>query len=412
MTTVIILAGGVGKRMNKDITKQLIKIGGEHIINITIEVFEKCVGVEEIVLVVNKKDKKYIEEEIRRKKYKKIKKVVLGGEERQNSVYEGLKEVSKSSKIIIHDGARPFIKEEDIMKVIDGLEKEESVTLGVRCKNTIKQCSKKRILKKGLSLERESLVEIQTPQGFKLEVIKEAHEKAKEDGYIGTDDTSLVERIGKKTLVVMGSYSNIKITTEEDLMLGEIINETNRRGEIKVISKGEEVGKKSIENKVQLEGEEIEIYTDGACSGNPGKGGYGVLLKYKGVEKEISEGYELTTNNRMELLAVIVGLENLNKRSKVVIYTDSKYVSDAINKKWLKKWERENFLVKGVERVNVDLWLRLSKLIKEHDVRFEWVKGHSNNAGNERCDKLAVEGSQKGNLLKDEMYEKVNRVKK
>ncbi|MCK5823253.1 MAG: ribonuclease HI [Bacteroidales bacterium] len=148
---------------------------------------------------------------------------------------------------------------------------------------------------------------------------------------------------------------------------------------------------------------EIIIYTDGAARGNPGPGGYGVVLKAGKHRKEMSQGYKLTTNNRMELLAVIVALEQLkNKNSNVTIYTDSKYVVDAVEKKWLFNWEKTNFKKKK----NPDLWKRFLNIYANHTVKFIWIKGHNDNVENEVCDKLAVEASKEVNLLVDEEYVK------
>jgi ribonuclease HI len=149
----------------------------------------------------------------------------------------------------------------------------------------------------------------------------------------------------------------------------------------------------------------IIMYTDGAASGNPGPGGYGVFLQSGDYFKELSEGYRLTTNNRMELLAVIVGLEQLkNEGSEITIYTDSKYVCDAVEKGWVFSWEKARFNKKK----NPDLWMRFLKIYRKHHVIFQWVKGHANIPGNERCDKLAVQASQKENLLIDVEYEQQN----
>ena len=146
---------------------------------------------------------------------------------------------------------------------------------------------------------------------------------------------------------------------------------------------------------------EITIYTDGAASGNPGPGGYGVVLIYGKHRLEKSGGFKLTTNNRMELMAVIVGLEALKiPNSKVVVYTDSKYVSDAVEKGWLFKWESTAFKNKK----NPDLWMRFLKVYRQHSVRFVWIKGHSNIAENERCDRLAVEACQTSELMEDTGY--------
>ncbi|HXB40497.1 MAG TPA: ribonuclease HI [Bacteroidia bacterium] len=146
----------------------------------------------------------------------------------------------------------------------------------------------------------------------------------------------------------------------------------------------------------------IHIYTDGAASGNPGPGGYGIVMLYKNHRKEFSEGFKHTTNNRMELLAVIVALEQLKKDTHpVIVFSDSKYVVDAFEKKWLDGWIKKDF--KKVK--NVDLWLRLLKVYKKHKVKFSWVKGHANNKENNRCDELAVEAYKQLDLKIDTGYE-------
>jgi ribonuclease HI len=151
----------------------------------------------------------------------------------------------------------------------------------------------------------------------------------------------------------------------------------------------------------------VTIYTDGACSGNPGIGGFGTILVYtdsNGVkhEKELSEGYELTTNNQMELMAVITGFEALKKSCKVTVYSDSKYVVDAINKNWLDGWIKKGWKTAGKTPVkNVELWKRLLDAIKIHDAEFIWVKGHAGHEYNERCDSLAVNACKKDVLKKE-----------
>ncbi|MCK9255250.1 MAG: ribonuclease HI [Bacteroidales bacterium] len=146
----------------------------------------------------------------------------------------------------------------------------------------------------------------------------------------------------------------------------------------------------------------ITIYTDGACTGNPGVGGYGIVLISGEHRKEVSEGFKLTTNNRMELLAVIVGLEMLRKEgSNVTVYTDSKYVSEAINQNWIKDWVKKGF--KKVK--NPDLWRRFLEIYKKHNVEFIWVKGHSDNIENNRCDFLARQATKSNTLSIDENYE-------
>lgn len=151
----------------------------------------------------------------------------------------------------------------------------------------------------------------------------------------------------------------------------------------------------------------IKIYTDGAAKGNPGPGGYGAILDFQGKRKELSEGFRLTTNNRMELLAVIKALEAIKKPGwEVLIYSDSKYVVDAVEKNWVLGWEKKGF--KG--KKNPDLWQRFLKVFRQHKVRFQWVKGHAGHPENERCDQLAVQAAE-GNALKvDEFFERESGV--
>jgi ribonuclease HI len=148
----------------------------------------------------------------------------------------------------------------------------------------------------------------------------------------------------------------------------------------------------------------VTIFTDGAASGNPGPGGYGVVLISGKHRLEKSEGYRLTTNNRMELMAVITGLEALKQpRCNVVVYTDSKYVSDAVEKGWVFRWESKNFKNKK----NADLWINFLKIFRKHNVRFIWIKGHSDNKENNLCDMMAVEASGKNNPKEDTGYTSV-----
>ncbi len=147
----------------------------------------------------------------------------------------------------------------------------------------------------------------------------------------------------------------------------------------------------------------VVIYTDGASRGNPGPGGYGVvLLSEKGHYKEISEGFRKTTNNRMELLSVIVGLESIKKEgTEVTIFSDSKYVVDAVEKGWVFGWEKKGFSKKK----NPDLWKRFLRVYRKHKVKLDWVKGHAGNKYNEKCDELAVKAALQSNLPPDRGYE-------
>lgn len=156
--------------------------------------------------------------------------------------------------------------------------------------------------------------------------------------------------------------------------------------------------------------ETVKIYTDGACSGNPGPGGYGIVLIHKNKRKEISAGYRLTTNNRMELLAVIIALEALKRKCKVELFSDSKYVVDAIEKGWALKWKANNWKRNKKDKAeNSDLWEKLLTLLENHEVKFIWVKGHASNPENNRCDQLAVSASKSNKLLIDKEFENRNR---
>ncbi|MDB5282182.1 MAG: ribonuclease [Bacteroidota bacterium] len=149
----------------------------------------------------------------------------------------------------------------------------------------------------------------------------------------------------------------------------------------------------------------VEIYTDGAARDNPGRGGYGVILRFGKHEKELSGGFRRTTNNRMELLAVIIGLESLTKEGlDVDVYSDSKYVVEAVNQKWVFGWQKKGF--KG--KKNPDLWQRFLKVYPKHHVKFIWIKGHNAHHFNERCDVLATEAADGGNLSVDQGYEAEN----
>ena len=135
----------------------------------------------------------------------------------------------------------------------------------------------------------------------------------------------------------------------------------------------------------------VQIYTDGACSGNPGPGGWGAILMYGEAKKELSGGEKATTNNRMELISVITALEALREPCEVTLYTDSQYVSNAVNLGWLESWARMGWRRKGGDVKNPDLWQKLVPLLAKHNVTMVWVKGHADNEYNNRCDELAVE---------------------
>src|SRR4051812_5218640 len=152
----------------------------------------------------------------------------------------------------------------------------------------------------------------------------------------------------------------------------------------------------------------IIIYTDGAAKGNPGPGGYGVVMMAGSHRKELSQGFRLTTNNRMELMSVIVGLETLKREgNEVTIYSDSKYVVDSVEKGWVFGWEKKNFN----NKMNADLWQRFLKVYRNHKVKFVWVKGHADNPENNLCDELAVTAAMGGGLAIDKGYELIAKSK-
>lgn len=220
MNSVIIPAAGNSTRMGNGINKQFIVLENKEVIALTIEIFEFNKNIDEIILVV----KNGVEEEfynlIKKYNYKKVK-IILGGETRRETVYNGLKEVSnETKKILIHDGARPFLKSKYVDEIIDELDTVNAVVLGVKSKDTIKTINDGFI---DQTLDRERLINIQTPQAFKKEIILNAYEYAFLNNISATDDSSLVEILGIKVKVKYGDYNNIKVTTPIDVKLGELI---------------------------------------------------------------------------------------------------------------------------------------------------------------------------------------------
>jgi ribonuclease HI len=155
----------------------------------------------------------------------------------------------------------------------------------------------------------------------------------------------------------------------------------------------------------------IKIYTDGSSLGNPGPGGYGVVLKYNGHVKELSGGFRKTTNNRMEIFAIITALNALKQPSRVTLYTDSQYIVNAVNKRWVHKWRAQGWKRNKRERaLNVDLWQRLLPLLESHEVEIVWLRGHAGNPDNERCDRLAKQAAVEDNLPPDTAYENPHNI--
>ena len=223
--SVIIAASGTGKRMKSAVAKQYLELKGRTVLSYTVEVFEKSESINEIVIVCGENDIAFVKKEIVEKyDLGKVKAVVAGGKERQDSVYNGLKAVSPDCDIVlIHDGVRPFVENKHIKPLINAAYEYGGCVLGVRVKDTVKVCDENGIVTDTPS--RDALWAAQTPQCFKYDVIMKAYEKAFEDNYYGTDDSMLAERTGVKIKMVEGSYNNIKLTTPEDIDLGEKILE-------------------------------------------------------------------------------------------------------------------------------------------------------------------------------------------
>ncbi len=219
--SAIIVAAGTGSRMKTDINKQYLMLSAKPILAHTLEAFERSEFISEIIVVINKEEHKQFEDLILNTfAFSKIKSVVDGGLDRQESVYNGLMRVSREAEIItVHDGARPFVTMDIIKESVIAAADNGAACTGVPVKDTIKQVNQSGIVEK--TLDRKLLWSIQTPQVFKKEILINAHEKAISDVFRGTDDCVLVERLGQTVQMIMGSYSNIKITTPEDLAFAE-----------------------------------------------------------------------------------------------------------------------------------------------------------------------------------------------
>lgn len=213
----VILAGGKGKRMNAPVSKQFIEIEDKPVIYYTLKKFENCDDIDEIVLVLPKDEVDYFVENIQSKYNFKISKIVIGGKERSDSVYNALSELEDTDIVLIHDGARAFVSEKIIKDGIKNAKKFGAAAPGVTPKDTIKMKDNNSFSKE--TPVRETLVAVQTPQCFKFSMIKECHRKVREENIIVTDDTMVVERYGNKVYLYEGDYRNIKLTTEEDLIL-------------------------------------------------------------------------------------------------------------------------------------------------------------------------------------------------
>jgi 2-C-methyl-D-erythritol 4-phosphate cytidylyltransferase len=223
--SAVIVAAGKGTRMNIDKNKMYVEVYDKPILARTVQVFQDSGFIDEIILVVNSQELVMCKQNIvDYYDLDKVKTLVCGGSERQYSVYNGIREVNKDCDILlIHDGARPFVSEENIMDSIDAAVEFGAATIAVPVKDTIKVADTECFARE--TLDRSTLWSIQTPQAFKYNLIADAHMKAFEEGFLGTDDAVLVERLGYKMKLVMGSYNNIKITTKEDLAIARSIIE-------------------------------------------------------------------------------------------------------------------------------------------------------------------------------------------
>ncbi len=219
----LILAAGQGKRMGAEKNKPYLLLAGKPILLHTLGEFEECPSIDGIVLVVEKHEIDHVRTSIVGAfGCRKVISVVAGGPKRQDSVWEGMKALDNECElVVIHDGVRPFISQALLQKAVDTTRKTGATVVAVPVKDTIKVASPQKEVVK--TLDRETLWAVQTPQTFNYDILKRAHEKARQDGFYGTDDASLVERIGVPVSILDGSYENIKITTPEDLVLGEAI---------------------------------------------------------------------------------------------------------------------------------------------------------------------------------------------
>jgi len=220
MTSAILLAAGQGRRLELAVSKPLIKIGKQPVIVYSLKQLNRHPDIDEIIVVVNARNKAAVRRSIKPYCFKKIKCLVLGGSRRQDSVYNGLKAIDKDSRwVLIHDSARPFIKRDAITEVIKQAKKHNAAILGVRPKATIKVSDTFDMVRQ--TLDRDKLWEIQTPQVFRKKLLLKAYSKYAKENF--TDDAGLIEKLGLKVKIVLSSYANMKITTGEDLLLAALI---------------------------------------------------------------------------------------------------------------------------------------------------------------------------------------------
>lgn len=236
----VIVSAGKGHRFMEAKKKQFHLLGEKPILAHTLEKFEACPLIHSILLVVGQEDMDYcLKEIIEKYKYQKISQIIPGGKQRQESVKNGIDALPNNVEVVvIHDGVRPFVTREMIEESIRSAIRFQAVAFGLPVKDTIKMVNPDGTVFK--TLERESLWQIQTPQTFRIALIKKAYHQATEDGFIGTDDASLIERLGEKVHILPGSYNNIKITTPEDLILANLFLKMKRMTRLEQTGRGEE----------------------------------------------------------------------------------------------------------------------------------------------------------------------------
>jgi len=228
-TTAIIVAAGKGSRMGHHMGKQYLPLVDKPILVHCLEVFEACAFVDNVILVVGADEIGFCSDLLYPFKFLKVSKIIAGGCDRQHSVYSGLQQLPSDTRIVlIHDGARPFVTVSILEASIDSSQKYGTGIVGMPVKDTIKVVDQNGYVRD--TPDRNHLWMIQTPQTFQVDIIQKAHEKAREDGFIGTDDAMLVERMGGPVRMVTGSYENIKVTTQEDLYIGEAIIRSRQMG--------------------------------------------------------------------------------------------------------------------------------------------------------------------------------------
>ncbi|OZM55879.1 2-C-methyl-D-erythritol 4-phosphate cytidylyltransferase [Lottiidibacillus patelloidae] len=224
---VIVPAAGQGKRMQAGKNKQFLLLENKPVLIHTLSIFEEDEHCKGIIVVANKAEINEMESLFSRYKLAKIKAVIEGGSERQHSVYNGLKALPNDNSIVfVHDGARPFVTKESFLKLTRKASEVGAAVLAVQVKDTIKKVTDSKVTE---TVDRSSLWAIQTPQAFRISLLKEAHEYAKKEAYIGTDDASLVEKIGREVAIVEGDYKNIKLTTPDDLLYANMILEERKK---------------------------------------------------------------------------------------------------------------------------------------------------------------------------------------